>query len=117
MQLFEAQSTGFWRQRPPAKTGARWRCGVLIKNMTAHYNIPFCVSLTRMNQAPINLSKWGLNIPIPIQMNKDANVPSHQVTKVTKLQCYQVPKLENYHIIRLPCYHITILQVTKFPSY
>ena len=89
MQLFEAQSTGFWRQRPPAKMGARWRCGVLIKNMTAHYNILFCVSLKRMNQAPINLSKWGLNIPIPIPMNKGAN---HQVTKLPRLPSYNVTK-------------------------
>ena len=26
------------------ETAARWRCGPPIKNVTAHYNGPFCVS-------------------------------------------------------------------------
>ena len=42
LQLSEAHSTGLRRQRPPAETAARWRCGLLIKNVTAPYNCQFC---------------------------------------------------------------------------
>ena len=40
-----AQSTGLGWRRPLAAIAARWRCVPLIKNMTAHYNSQFCVSL------------------------------------------------------------------------
>ena len=43
LHLSEAQSTGL-RQRLPAELAARWHCGLLIKNLTAYYNIQFCVS-------------------------------------------------------------------------
>ena len=90
LQLFEAQSTGL--RRPPAETAARWRCGHLIKNLTAHYNSQFLSALifvltpplpsylvihctfqqsvlykltfflSGIPQMPINGSKLGLNI-------------------------------------------------------
>ena len=44
LQLFEAKSTSLWQRSPPAEMAARWRCGILIKNLTAQYNSQFCVS-------------------------------------------------------------------------
>ena len=38
LKLFEAQTKGDGNGR------SRWRCGLPIKNMTAHYNTQFCVS-------------------------------------------------------------------------
>ena len=32
------------KMQSPPETAARWRCGTFIKNLTAHYNIQFCVS-------------------------------------------------------------------------
>ena len=44
LQLSEAQSTGLWRRPAPPEMAARWRCVLLIDNLTAHYNSQFCVS-------------------------------------------------------------------------
>ena len=45
LQLSEAQSTGLWRRPPPLETAPRWRCVLLINNLTAHYISQFCVTL------------------------------------------------------------------------
>ena len=44
LQLPEAQSIGLQWRRPQPETSARWRCVLLINNLTAHYNSQFCVS-------------------------------------------------------------------------
>ena len=41
---FADQSSGLRQRRPLAETAARWRCELLIKNLTAHYDSQFCVS-------------------------------------------------------------------------
>ena len=62
LQLSEAQSTGLlrWRRRP--ETAARWRCVLLIDNLTEDYNSQFCVSFHFcFDQESPRCLKGGLN--------------------------------------------------------
>ena len=44
LQLSEAQFTGLRQRRTPPEMAARWRCVLLIKYLTAHYDSQLCVS-------------------------------------------------------------------------
>ena len=65
--LFLIFSRGLPRWRSPAEIAARWRYRPPIKNLTAHYNSPFCVSFSFLfppgsPKTSLDMSKWGLNI-------------------------------------------------------